>query len=90
LNFQKKPGQVSGKYDAQVGSWAVSWHLAGKFRLWYYLIMFYFLNFHVSAHFSGGIFMSQQHTKVEKRVRRKRYLERVRERIQEAKQKKKR
>jgi len=34
--------------------------------------------------------MSQQHTKVEKRVRRKRYLERVRERIQEAKNKKKR
>jgi hypothetical protein len=34
--------------------------------------------------------MSQQHTKVEKRVRRKRYLERVRERIQEAKLKKKR
>lgn len=34
--------------------------------------------------------MSQQHTKVEKRIRRKRYLERVRERIQEAKNKKKR
>lgn len=34
--------------------------------------------------------MSQQHTKAEKRVRRKRYLERVRERIQEAKLKKKR
>ncbi len=34
--------------------------------------------------------MSQQHTKAEKRVRRKNYLERVRERIREAKLKKKR
>lgn len=34
--------------------------------------------------------MSQQHQKTEKRVRRKRYLERVRERIREAKNKKKR
>ena len=34
--------------------------------------------------------MSQQHTKAEKRVRRKRYLERVRERVRDAKLKKKR
>jgi hypothetical protein len=34
--------------------------------------------------------MSKQHTKVEKRARRKRYLERVLERTREAKNKKKR
>jgi len=34
--------------------------------------------------------MSQQHTKVEKRVRRKRYMERVRARIRAAKLEKKR
>ena len=34
--------------------------------------------------------MSKQHTKADKRVRRKRYLERVRARIQDAKNKKKR
>jgi hypothetical protein len=34
--------------------------------------------------------MSQQHGKAAKRVRRKRYLERVRERIRDAKNKKKR
>jgi len=33
--------------------------------------------------------MSQQHTKAEKRVRRKRYIERLKERINEAKKAKK-
>ena len=64
--------------------------LTGKTAIYAYIKSFTIFNPSTRFNFQGEITMSQQHTKAEKRVRRKRYMERVRARIRAAKLDKKR